>query len=228
MKPDACVYRRAGRRGETGGGRRRRRAETEAETMNERDLRALERWIDAEREGRESEAEEALGQLFSRLPRAAPPADFADRVLARVDIAAAAPGAPPAAPSRFRPGPFQIAVAACLMVAASVASLLAEMLAAASGRLGMPAILRGLVEGFVEGAEAAGRLVLELMSFGDELAAVGRALGEALVSAEGLAVLATLAVISALGLRLLYALVTGDAAGVPRGAGADRSYPHGD
>lgn len=52
---------------------------------------ALDRWLAAEREGRDGEAEAALLELFEALPLAAPAAGFADRVLVRAGLQTAAP-----------------------------------------------------------------------------------------------------------------------------------------
>jgi hypothetical protein len=49
------------------------------------------RWLDAEREGSDDTAEAALLEMFESLPPLAPPAGFADRVLRRVAVEAAAP-----------------------------------------------------------------------------------------------------------------------------------------
>ena len=51
--------------------------------------KALDRWLAAERGERPQEAEAALFELFEALPLIAPPAGFADRVLARAGIQAA-------------------------------------------------------------------------------------------------------------------------------------------
>jgi hypothetical protein len=47
----------------------------------------LHRWLAAERDGRDDDAEAALFVLVEALPPIAPPAGFADRVLARVALA---------------------------------------------------------------------------------------------------------------------------------------------
>jgi hypothetical protein len=52
---------------------------------------ALDRWLAAEREGRDGEAEAALLELFEALPLAAPAAGFADRVLVRAGLQTATP-----------------------------------------------------------------------------------------------------------------------------------------
>src|SRR3954452_6775260 len=47
---------------------------------------ALDRWLAAERDGRDGAAEAALLELFEALPLAAPAAGFADRVLVRAGL----------------------------------------------------------------------------------------------------------------------------------------------
>lgn len=51
----------------------------------------LDRWLAAEADGREDDAETALFALFETLPPLMPPAGFADRVVARVGLAAPVP-----------------------------------------------------------------------------------------------------------------------------------------
>ncbi len=51
----------------------------------------LNRWLTAEADGREDDAETALFALFETLPPLAPPAGFAGRVLARAGLAAPVP-----------------------------------------------------------------------------------------------------------------------------------------
>jgi len=56
--------------------------------MRPSDDEILHRWLAAERDGRDDEAEAALFALVEALPPLAPPAGFADRVLARAALAA--------------------------------------------------------------------------------------------------------------------------------------------
>jgi hypothetical protein len=55
--------------------------------MRPSDDEILDRWLAAERDGRDGDAEAALTALFEALPALAPPAGFADRVLARAGLA---------------------------------------------------------------------------------------------------------------------------------------------
>lgn len=55
--------------------------------MRPSDDEILHRWLAAERDGRDDDAEAALSALFEALPPLAPPAGFADRVLVREALA---------------------------------------------------------------------------------------------------------------------------------------------
>jgi hypothetical protein len=55
--------------------------------MRPSDDEILHRWLAAEEDGRDGDAETALFALFEALPVLAPPAGFADRVLARTGLA---------------------------------------------------------------------------------------------------------------------------------------------
>jgi hypothetical protein len=65
---------------------------------------ALSRWLAAERSGASEDAEEALAELLGELPRPAPPAGFADRVLARTRGVEGTLGATSAIPVPATPG----------------------------------------------------------------------------------------------------------------------------
>jgi hypothetical protein len=60
---------------------------------------ALSRWLAAERSGASEDAEAALAELLGELPRPAPPAGFAERVLARTRGVEGTLGATPAMPA---------------------------------------------------------------------------------------------------------------------------------
>lgn len=59
--------------------------------MRPSDEEILNRWLAAEENGRDDAAETALAALFEALPPLAPPAGFADRVLARAGLAVPVP-----------------------------------------------------------------------------------------------------------------------------------------
>ena len=82
---------------------------------------ALARWLQAEREADDAQAEAALLEMFESLPRLAPSAGFADRVLLRVAPPAALPAIPPARQSwlvwLFRSPGFRLALTSGLLAA---------------------------------------------------------------------------------------------------------------
>lgn len=55
-------------------------------TMNHANHTVFERWLLAEKKGRDAQAEQALGTLFSALPETSPSAGFADRILLAVAV----------------------------------------------------------------------------------------------------------------------------------------------
>src|SRR4051794_7703917 len=59
--------------------------------MRHHQQNALDRWLAAERDGLDGEAEAALLELFEALPLATPAAGFADRVLVRAGLQTATP-----------------------------------------------------------------------------------------------------------------------------------------
>ncbi|MFL6195769.1 MAG: hypothetical protein ACJ75H_16445 [Thermoanaerobaculia bacterium] len=167
-------------------------------TMN-RD--ALDRWLDAEREDRAGDADEALLELFAALPLAAPPAGFAERVMARAGLAVA-----PARRDLFASRPLRALLA--LAVAAT-----------AFGLLWLPPVLSFLaglwsLSGFVQaGTRAlvdASRWLAEALRFWDLLLTIGGALAEPLASPQVLAVLLVSLGASGLAFRYLRDQISGE------------------
>src|SRR6478672_4983633 len=92
---------------------------------------ALERWLAAEREDRDEAAEGALAELFTALPLAAPPAGFADRVMARVSLPGAAVAAQPRDVFAWRP--LRAVLALCVIATGLGALWLPQALRAVAG-----------------------------------------------------------------------------------------------
>lgn len=91
----------------------------------------LNRWLAAEHEGQDDAAEAELFALFEALPPLAPPAGFADRVLARAGLASPEPVA-----SRWNPFAarwLQVAVSLCLLITGASLPWLTEMLRSLAG-----------------------------------------------------------------------------------------------
>ncbi len=109
--------------------------------MNRQSDNKLRQWLEAERQGEEDAAEEALRALFAAVPGPAPGAGFAERVM----LAAALPQPAPA-----RANPRGSSLLVFLGVATAIAALVAllgvqPLLAALGiGELGPSALLQGL------------------------------------------------------------------------------------
>lgn len=135
--------------------------------MRPTDDEILSRWLTAEQSGDDEGAEAELLALFQALPPLAPPAGFADRVLARAGregvLGNAAPAPLPARRNPFASHWLQAAVALCLLVTGAALPWLTEMLRSLAGpvrlvwgpgdlvRLGigaLNAVTRGLVAAF--------------------------------------------------------------------------------
>jgi hypothetical protein len=130
--------------------------------MRPTDEEILNRWLAAEQNGEDEAAEMELLALFEALPPLAPPAGFADRVLARAGMPERT------APAVARWNPFaarwlQVAVALCLVVTGATLPWLTEILQSLASttslvlgpgdlvRLGtgaLNAVTRGLVAAF--------------------------------------------------------------------------------
>lgn len=101
--------------------------------MRPTDEEILNRWLAAESEGQEDAAEAELLALFQALPPLAPPAGFADRVLARAGRAGVLANAAPAPQPVARWNPFaarwlQAALALCLLVTGAALPWLISLL----------------------------------------------------------------------------------------------------
>jgi signal transduction histidine kinase len=162
---------------------------------------ALDRWLAAEREGRDGEAEAALLELFEALPLAAPAAGFADRVLVRAGLQAAAMPA-----DLFAWRPLRIALGLALA-------------AIGFGVLWLPPLLRFLVGlwsvgGAVQGgirmlADASQLLVLALRIW-DFLLTIVHALAQPLAVLQVRAILMLALLASSLAFRFLRDQITGE------------------
>ncbi len=161
---------------------------------------ALKAWMDLERRGPDLQAEEALRQLFLRLPELPLPAGFADRVLARAGLSA------PAGALAIPPLALRLAIGLCLaLVGASVVLLpatlrtAADLLQAVSWiEVGTTALI-GFTQRLVEG-----------LAVWRTLSDIGEILATALDSRMVIAALTSSALLSAGAFRMLYGLMTQD------------------
>ncbi len=111
--------------------------------MNHRDDTIFKRWLAAESGGRDAAAEQALGALFSGLPRALPAADFADRVLAAVA------GRQPVTARGPLPWWSRAAIAACLLLTGLAAVLLLPLALSLVRIIAPGEAVGALIQGFV-------------------------------------------------------------------------------
>jgi hypothetical protein len=95
------------------------------------------RYLEAERSGREEEAELLLLELFTALPQAVPAAGFAGRILARIG--------PAARRSLLSHRSVRLALAASLIVAGVGAALVAPMVPPLAALVGPGRLLGGIV-----------------------------------------------------------------------------------
>jgi hypothetical protein len=167
---------------------------------------ALERWLAAERSGLDDDAEAALAELLVELPRPAPPAGFAERVLARTLPS----------PHRRWLGRRTWGRRAALGLAAAAAALLSlspfwlPALAPAISALLGAASVAGLVQAGFHAAVAAGEGVAALAALAYKLLLLDRAVAEPLATTPVAALAGACLLVSALAMRLLYDLIQRD------------------
>jgi hypothetical protein len=148
--------------------------------MRPSDQEILNRWLTAEREGQDDAAEAELFALFEALPPLAPPAGFADRVLARAGLAPIPIPVPRWNP--FAARWLQATVALCLLITGVSLPWLTEMLrslAAAVSLLWGPGDVVRLGIGALNAVS--GGLVAAL-AFWDWFLEIGRTLTEPLAT----------------------------------------------
>ena len=164
---------------------------------------ALDRWLAAEREDRDGEAEAALLELFEALPMlgmAAPPAGFADRVMARAGFRAAAQA------DLFAWRPLRILLAAALAATGLGALWLPPVLRLLAGLWSVGGVVRGTVSVLTDATQwlATG---LRLWDF---LAMIVHALAQPLAVPRVMAVLILALLASSLAFRFLRDQITGE------------------
>jgi hypothetical protein len=161
---------------------------------------ALDRWLAAERDDRSDEADAALREMFEALPRLAPPAGFANRVLARTGLQTAA------ARSVF---------ASRLLRLALVLSLIATGL----GGIWLPPTLRALVglwslgdlvELGIRAVAAGSRGLATVLGVCDWVFSLGRTVAGPLMTPQVMTVLTLCLLVSGLAFRFLRDQISGE------------------
>lgn len=117
--------------------------------MQEHPKHTLRTFWNAETAGHEAEAERALFTLFKSLPEAIPPADFADRVLARAGIGVAV-ARRTATHLNWR---VRLAIAASLFLAGLAAAFLLPAVIGLSQLVSAGEVMAILVQGFSTGLQ---------------------------------------------------------------------------
>lgn len=195
---------------------------------------ALDRWLAAERSGLDSDsdsdsdtdAEAALAELLGGLPRPAPPAGFADRVLARARPRAPRAARPRAWLRRWVPAPggaLGWAGAATVAALVSLLGLLAARLVPLSSLKPLhplaPAAVRAMVgaanvsavlQAGIHTVEALGEWLAATVVFANQLLLLVRAVAEPLATLPVAALTGGCLLVSALALRFLYDLIQRD------------------
>jgi hypothetical protein len=159
---------------------------------------ALERWLAAEREDRPDEAEAALLELFAALPLLAPPAGFADRVLARAGLEARQ--------DLFAWRPLRIVLTLCLAATGLGALWLPPVLHFLAGLWSMGGLVR---VGLKVVTDAAGWLATALRLW-DVLLTIVHALAQPLAAPQVMAILVGGLLASGLAFRFLRDQITGE------------------
>jgi hypothetical protein len=167
--------------------------------MRHPDQDPLERWLAAERDDRAAEAEGALLALFEALPLVAPPAGFADRVLARAGLQAPAQ-------DLFAWRPLRVVLALCVIATGLGAFWLPPALRALADQWSLAGALRGGTRALVE----AGGVLASLLRLWDFVLTVDRALVQPLAAPQLLAMLLGGLLASSLAFRFLRDQITGE------------------
>jgi hypothetical protein len=160
---------------------------------------ALNRWLAAERDDRPEEAEAALFELFEALPLIAPPAGFADRVLARSGLQGA------------RPDPFasrglRLVLALCLAATSLGVLWLPPVLRVVAGIWSLGDLVRGGAQALIDAAQWLG----SAFRLWDLALTIGRTLTQPLTLPPVTAALVVCLLASSLAFRFLRDQITGE------------------
>lgn len=150
--------------------------------------RAWQRFLAAEEAGRPDQAEEQLFELFRALPRPAPSAGFAGRVMARVGRRRV-----------FARPAVRFGLAAALVACFLGAALLLPMVPAVAGLLSPGSVVAGFAEAL---ASIAGRFAAGV-AFWHQAGDAARALGHVVVQPPIFVLVAAQLMVAALALRAL-------------------------
>lgn len=162
--------------------------------------KTLDRWLAAERDDRFDEADAALLELFEALPSIAPPAGFAERVLARAGFQ------PAAKRDFFASRGLRLVLAVCLVVTVLGTLWLPPVLRALAGLWSLSDVVEGGTRALTEGTQ----VIASVLRVWDFLFALGRTLAEALAAPQIAAVLTLSLLASGLAFRFLRDQISGE------------------
>jgi hypothetical protein len=160
---------------------------------------ALDRWLAAERGDRPEEADAALAELFEALPPIAPPAGFADRVLARAGIQAVSG-------DLFASRGVRLVLTACLVATGLGTLWLPPTLRALAGLWSLSDLVQGGVQALIGGTQ----WLASALRLWDLLLTIGRALTQPLTLPQVTAILMVCLVTSSLAFRFLRDQISGE------------------
>lgn len=180
-------------------------------SMRRPDPDPIARWLDAERDDRMDAAEAALLELFEGLPRLAPSAGFAGRVMQRiamlpVPVAEAAPAWQIWMGSLFRSTGFRLVLASCLLATGISLLWLPQTLAVLAGIV----TLGDMVQLGVASVVDLSRWLGVAARIGEWFLTVGGALAVSLASPAAIKVTAGCLAISGISFVFLRDLMTRD------------------
>jgi hypothetical protein len=159
----------------------------------------LTRWLAAERDDRSGEAEAALLELFEALPPLAPPAGFADRVMARVGLQDAKAVREELFAHRWT----RLALAGCLLAMALSALWLPQTIVALAGTWSFG----GLIEICVRGLAEAGIWLAAAFRLGGWFFSLGSTLTRPLATPQVATIVGGCLLVSTLAFRFLRDLI---------------------
>jgi hypothetical protein len=171
--------------------------------MRHTDQDALDRWLAAERDDRADEAEAALRALFEAVPgiaMAAPPAGFADRVLARAGLQESARA------DWLAWRPLRIVLALALAAAGFGVLWLPPVLRFVAGLWSVGGVVRGALRAVVE----ASQWLATALRCWDLLSTIAHALVQPVAVPQVMAALVVALLVSSLAFRVLRDQLTGE------------------
>lgn len=176
--------------------------------MRPSDDEILHRWLAAEEDGRDGDAEAALFALFEALPPLAPPAGFADRVLARAGLAPI-PAPVPVRRNLFASLWLRALVTLSLLATGLALPWLSGVLRSVAGAVSFPSLV-DLVRLGIGALIALSQGLVAALAFWDWLLGIGRALAAPFATPAMALVMIGCLLVSLVAFHFLRNLITRD------------------